>query len=125
MTLVLIRLHLEDLLTCRRMYLLLVQQLPPCLDTLMSAFSANIRNNSVTSRKSLEIFVMMALCRHLKECDGLCTSQTNVEEEVFNCPIEIKKLLCTSDPTKLDVSAFDGNILNWRSFWEQFFCIRA
>ena len=57
---------------------------------------------------------------------------------MFDCSVRIKKLLASvsvpsdaSAPSpdskgvrlpKLDVPRFDGEILNWRSFWEQF-CI--
>ena len=61
-----------------------------------------------------------------------------LESQVFDCSVNIKKSLfsaCCPTKTlipppeskgvrlpKLDVPTFDGNILNWRSFWEQF-CI--
>ena len=56
---------------------------------------------------------------------------------LFDCSLKIKELLLgtsTSSPSsdssnnkgvklqKLDVPTFDGNILNWKCFWEQF-CI--
>ena len=59
-----------------------------------------------------------------------------VEKGVFDCSLQIKKLLRThatpsSTPSstpdssgvklpKLDVPTFDGNLLNWKTFWEQF-----
>ena len=72
----------------------------------------------------------------LEEGDELSTLQVRLEKEVFDCSLKIKQLLHASShlhvsPTtpldgkgvklpKLDVPTFDGNILNWRSFWEQF-----
>ena len=69
----------------------------------------------------------------LNEADTLCTSQATLEKMVFDCSLQIKKLLhqltdassLTYDGKgvklpKLEVPTFDGNILNWRSFWEQF-----
>ena len=57
LTLLLVRLSLKAMLTCRSVYFLLAQQLPHCLENLMSTFSANMRNSSVTSRKSDDVFV--------------------------------------------------------------------
>ena len=69
---------------------------------------------------------------NLGEDDDLSTLQTEVERAMFDCSLRIKKLLQsnTSNPTtsdgkgvklpKLEVPTFDGNILNWRTFWEQF-----
>ena len=58
---------------------------------------------------------------------------TRVEKYQFDCGLEIRKLLRSrSSPSpsvsdakgvklpKLDVPVFDGNILNWKTFWEQF-----
>ena len=56
----------------------------------------------------------------------------SLEKEVFDCSLSIKKSLkpiAHSSPAtdgkgvklpKLDVPTFDGSILNWRTFWEQF-----
>ena len=72
----------------------------------------------------------------LEESDELSTLQATLEGEIFDCSLRVKKLLLASthksgSPTsssdgkgvklpKLDVPMFDGNILHWRSFWEQF-----
>ena len=70
----------------------------------------------------------------LEDTDELSETQVTVEKAVFDCALEVKKLLqsrtlpsskSASDSTgvklpKLDVPIFDGNILNWKTFWEQF-----
>ena len=72
----------------------------------------------------------------LVETDELSTLQAGLEGEIFDSSLQIKKLLLGSStkadsPTssssgkgvrlpKLDVPTFNGNILHWRSFWEQF-----
>ena len=72
----------------------------------------------------------------LEEADELSTSQSKLEGEIFDCSLHVKKLLLASArPTessalpcdgkgvklpKLDVPTFDGDILHWRTFWEQF-----
>ena len=72
----------------------------------------------------------------IEESDQLYTSQTKLDKELFDCSLKIKRLLFLSgqalDSTlpslnskgvklpKLDIPKFDGNIINWRTFWEQF-----
>ena len=69
----------------------------------------------------------------LEETDELYTTQAALETEVFDTSLSIKKSLHRPSDTpssssdgkgvklpKLDVPTFDGNIINWRSFWEQF-----
>ena len=62
--------------------------------------------------------------------------QRQLSNEIFDCCLSIKKLLLPATPSsntstpsaevqgvklpKLDVPKFDGNIVNWRTFWEQF-----
>lgn len=53
-----------------------------------------------------------------------------IEESMFDCSLKLKKLLQKSSNSvpdgkgvklpKLEVPTFDGNILHWKSFWEQF-----
>ena len=71
----------------------------------------------------------------LDDSDDLVVKQETLEKAIFDCLVKIKKQLATSSghgsPTpssdskgvklpKLDVPTFDGNILHWRNFWEQF-----
>jgi hypothetical protein len=67
----------------------------------------------------------------LADEDDLSKLQNEVEKHLFDSSLEIKRLLRSpthSDMSsskgirlpKLEVPTFDGNILNWKSFWEQF-----
>ena len=74
----------------------------------------------------------------LEETGELLAQQTRLEELVFNCSLRVKELVQSLIPNppaspatrssageglklpKLDVPVFDGNILHWRNFWEQF-----
>ena len=68
----------------------------------------------------------------LEESDELCELQATIEKSIFDCSLEVKKLLrshahSSTEPDtkgvklpKLDVPTFDGNILNWKTIWEQF-----
>ena len=75
----------------------------------------------------------------VEEGDELETSTNAIDKVLFDCSLQLKKLLFTlpnpiSDPLmessatmvtgvklpKIDVPTFDGNILNWQMFWEQF-----
>ena len=91
-------------------------------------WGATHRHQEGTNQCSLQPFAV-----DLNEDDALCTLQATLEKTVFDCSLQIKKLLhqstdassLTSDGKgvklpKLDVPTFDGNILNCRSFWEQF-----
>ncbi len=68
------------------------------------------------------------------------TSVNAMDKDVFDCSLQLKKLLFTLTPgvipnpstespatitsgvglPKIDVPTFDGNILSWQTFWEQF-----
>lgn len=68
----------------------------------------------------------------LEDDDEVLLSQSDVEKAIFDCSLNIKKLLHTPTSTsppasgvklpKLDVPTFNGDILMWKTFWEQF-CI--
>jgi len=69
----------------------------------------------------------------LEESDELFTTYSKLDKLMFSCCLKIKKLLKGTDTVspppsdfkgvklpKVEVPSFDGNILNWTSFWEQF-----
>ena len=64
----------------------------------------------------------------LEEEDDLIILLAKLERLQFECSHKVKKLLSTGSAVdgkgvklpKLDVPTFDGDILNWRQFWEQF-----
>ena len=72
----------------------------------------------------------------VEDTSDLSRLLVRVEKGVFDCSLQIKKLLrshatpsstpsSTPDSSgvklpKLDVPTFDGNLLNWKMFWEQF-----
>ena len=80
------------------------------------------------------------LSSSIEEGDELLGLHSALEKHFFDCSLQIKELLQTRaeprDPTprptpsdskgvklpRLDTPSFDGNILNWKRFWEQF-CI--
>ena len=71
----------------------------------------------------------------LDDTDEVVLLLEHVEEEVLNCSLHIKRLTyhptatAAAPPpsagngvrlTKLAMPRFDGNIINWITFWEQF-----
>ena len=71
----------------------------------------------------------------LTDDHALLQLHAKLEEHVFDCGLQIKKTLAagmmstTTTPVlvdkgvklpKLDVPRFDGQLINWSSFWEQF-----
>jgi hypothetical protein len=71
----------------------------------------------------------------VEESDDLVTSHVSLERGISECSLNLKRSLHShmhvshasahSDGTgvklpKLDVPTFNGDILNWLSFWEQF-----
>ena len=69
----------------------------------------------------------------VKEDDHLYIELSKTRKAIFDHALQIKKLLHSLVAVlaterkggdrlpKMDVPTFDGDILNWRSFWEQFF----
>ena len=68
----------------------------------------------------------------LDDGDNLIVLHAKLEKLLFSCSLHIKELL-SSDPAtmptatnkgvklpKLNVSTFDGDVLHWKQFWEQF-----
>ena len=68
----------------------------------------------------------------LDDSDELSLSLATLEKMLFDCSLDLKRLLksrvsessaCDSKGVKLpklDVPTFNGKILNWKSFWDQF-----
>jgi len=72
----------------------------------------------------------------IAETDDLMTQHTQLNKALFNYSVRLKKLFEMHTPSrvavptdgdargvklpKLEVPTFNGNILHWRSFWEQF-----
>ena len=86
-------------------------------------------------RKDLESLQRDLLSVDLDEGDELITSQVDLEKLIlFGCSSKVRKLLQSQSEEsstasadnkgvklpKLEVPKFDGNILNWITFWEQF-----
>ena len=75
-------------------------------------------------------------CLDIEDTDELLEHQKRLEGEAFDCSVRLKRLLfpastspCIVAPPpdgngvklpKLDMPRFEREILNWRSFWEQF-----
>lgn len=73
------------------------------------------------------------LSMNLDDTDNLYTLHQQLEQEIFECDLLVKKLLVSSvnhtlssdgskgvKLPKIESPKFNGNIINWRSFWEQF-----
>ena len=73
----------------------------------------------------------------LDESNKLTELESNLQRKVSECSLKARQLLSSHSLSratpmapehkgvklpKLDVTTFDGNILNWKTFWEQF-CI--
>lgn len=90
------------------------------------------------SKRDLSAVKSELISLDLEDTDELVTKQTESEQLLFDCSLKVKELLAKSSiPTsssstrtpsestglklpKLDVPTFNGNILQWRNFWEQF-----
>ena len=76
------------------------------------------------------------LSLELEEGDDLDTLYSGLERLMFDCSLKVSRLVGDTEPVpvtprptiehkgvrlpKLDVPVFDGSILHWRQFWEQF-----
>ena len=125
-------LHLEKSLTSITSIISGTDSAPPsdtCLLRQYEERASDINRDLVKTRDDLHQM-------ELADDDKLFELQDSLECQVFDCSVTIKKLLASvSGPSeaspppsdgkgvklpKLDVPTFDGNILHWRSFWEQF-----
>ena len=125
-------LHLEKSLTSIASIISGTASAPPsdtCLLRQYEERASDINRDLVKTRDDLHQM-------ELADDDKLFELQDSIECQVFDCSVTIKKLLASvSGPSeaspppsdgkgvklpKLDVPTFDGNILHWRSFWEQF-----
>ena len=83
-------------------------------------------------KKDLTVIYKDIVAFDMEDEDPLIVAHSKLKKLLFDCSYKIKKLL-GSLPTvtpvvdskgvrlpKLDVPTFDGNILNWTQFWEQF-----
>ena len=73
--------------------------------------------------------VISSDCEDTSEADDLLDT---TERNILDCSLKVRKLLHTQRTAssvldtksiklpRLDVPTFDGNILNWKTFWEQF-----
>ena len=71
------------------------------------------------------------LVLNLEETDELYTLHSQLSRKIFDCCHQLKKLLGEREThtsreykgvklPKLKVPTFDGNVINWTTFWEQF-----
>ncbi len=87
--------------------------------------------------RQLALFYEDLAVLDLEDGDELVVSHSRLERLWFNCLHRVKKLLSVhsscaakvSTPDnkgvkllKLDVPTFDGDVLHWKQFWEQFVC---
>lgn len=87
-------------------------------------------------KKDLSVIYEEIVTLDLDDDHDLVLEHTKLEKSHFDCSLSIKKLLSshttssssspmapvgkTSKLPKLDVPAFDGDVLRWQTFWEQF-----
>ena len=68
------------------------------------------------------------LSMDLEDYDGLNKQQSEVENSIFNVSLKAKRLLesrsAAADSREssylIEIPTFNGDILSWRTFWEQF-----
>ena len=83
-------------------------------------------------KKELSDIRSSLLSFDLEEGNDVIELHSAIEKDIFYCSLQIKELLHSSMPTstarvdkgvklpKINVPTCDGNILNWKIFWEQF-----
>ena len=99
-------------------------------------WSTSIKSSSLTAKGNFEDVRTEVLSLMIDESDDLNTTVLKMDQGIFDMSLEIKKLLYNpghapeaTTPTaetrgvklpKVDVPMFDGDILHWQTFWEQF-----
>ena len=88
-------------------------------------------------KKDLADLQTQLLSLNISDEDELVVEHSVLQDVLFDCSLKTKELLLGTSTSslssdslnnkgiklpKLDVPTFDGNILNWKCFWEQF-CI--
>jgi hypothetical protein len=87
----------------------------------------------IDHKKELSEVRREALALGLEEADEICQEECSLEGTLSHLSINLRKLASPNKDgdkpsrlrdgvklSKLDVPSFDGDILNWRTFWEQF-----
>ena len=110
-----------------------VNSLTEPLDVYLQQYEEQVRDLKAELGKILSDLLAI----DLDESNELCRAQSRLENNIFSCGLKIKKLL-TSVPTtttasaptsvessgvklpRIDVPTFDGQVIDWNSFWEQF-----
>lgn len=103
--------------------------------TLISYSFANIKNScSCNLKVEMGDACSILLFLDLEDGDDLCILLREIEERFFADSLEIKRLMQLPMPIpidppndrkeiklpKLDIPTFNGDILFWKAFWEQF-----
>ncbi len=91
---------------------------------------SDIKSNLNTTQSDL-------LSLEIEDTDELYTNHLGLERLLFECSLKVRRLSADAEPVardtrsgagehegvklpKIEVPMFDGNILSWRRFWEQF-----
>ena len=102
---------------------------------LLQQYESDITNH----KKDLAEMRTQILILDLDDRDEICVTQSSLEDLTFQLSLELRRLMATAmhqdsersmDPgnslyggvklPKLEVAKFNGNIIHWRTFWEQF-----
>ncbi len=79
----------------------------------------DIKSNLNTTHSDL-------LSLEIEDTDELYTNHMGLERLLFECSLQVRRLSAGAGEhegvklPKIEVPTFDGNILSWRRFWEQF-----
>ena len=67
--------------------------------------------------RKLEVTLTQMINRHLKLMELMKEDNTKSTTSDYSCPA---KVTTNTKSPKLSIPNFDGDVLNWRTFWEQF-----